>query len=67
MLHIDKTSSQLVLGALVYNNGYGDFCMGRYKDHALSSGISLRYDDGSLDWETGSYGAPVKELDGFVR
>lgn len=58
--------SQAIQLRIPYNNGYGDFCFGRWANRPQKS----LWTGGPLDqacWERESCGAIVPELDGFQR
>lgn len=57
--------NRVSLPRIPYNNGYGDFCFGRWANRPKTTLIGNVYSH--KFWEKGSNGAQIAELNGFVR
>ncbi|KUJ18546.1 uncharacterized protein LY89DRAFT_780599 [Mollisia scopiformis] len=61
-----SSSEQLMPARIPYNNGYGDFCFGRWALRRRVCDWTGTVQDQEF-WEKGSNGVVVPELDGFKR
>ncbi|KAE8440472.1 hypothetical protein EG329_007576 [Mollisiaceae sp. DMI_Dod_QoI] len=63
----NEVDSRLVTATRIpYNTGHGDFYFGKVFERGWKE-CPVKNDDGSDNWEKGSYAAPVEEFGGFIR